>query len=280
MFILQIRDWRGIIIILINNEEDEYMTNSDEIVQKGKNVLLMLSGGRDSFLSACRLIEQGYCVWMVTYDNGCMSNIAAVQEVANRIIKKYGASRAFYVGVRSVASSLFQFQETFLYQVIGESSKKYPNLRPAQLPCLACHTGMYLESIVYCKTHDIYYIAEGARESQKFFVELPEMIERYKVLTQQYGIELLLPVYKLEDNWERKLELSDRGYIPKTLEPQCWVGCPLRETLNSSEIDSLSKYYDIEMKPKLQNLIDKKIKERLFEGKQVWEDYQGGYIEI
>lgn len=256
------------------------MANSEEKVQKEKDILLMLSGGRDSFLSACRLIEKGYCVQMITYDNGCISNVTAVQEVANRIIKKYGTSRASYMGVHSVRSSLFRLQETFLYQDISESSKKYPNIRPAQLPCLACHTGMYLESIVFCKIHNIRYIAEGARKSQKFFVELPEMVKRYTSLARQYDIDLLLPVYELEDEWERKLELSDLGYIPKTLEPQCWIGCPLREELSVDEVNSLSEYYDIEMKPKLQNLIEKKIKERLFEGEQVWEDYQGDYIEI
>lgn len=240
----------------------------------------MLSGGRDSFLSACHLIEEGYSVRMVTYNNGCLSNASAVREVANRIIGKYGASRASYIGIHSVVSSLFRLQEAFLYQTINQSSERYPYLRPAQLPCLACHTGMYLESIVYCKTHNIHYIAEGARKSQKFFVELPEMVKRYKTLTQQYNIELLLPVYELSDEWERKLKLSDRGYIPKTLEPQCWIGCPLREELSSDEVNSLSEYYDMEMKPKLSDIIEKKIKERSFEGEQVWEDYQGDYIEI
>lgn len=106
------------------------------------------------------------------------------------------------------------------------------------------------------------------------------MVKRYKTLTQQYNIELLLPVYELSDEWERKLKLSDRGYIPKTLEPQCWIGCPLREELSSDEVNSLSEYYDMEMKPKLSDIIEKKIKERSFEGEQVWEDYQGDYIEI
>ena len=36
------------------------------------SILLMLSGGRDSFLSACRLIEQGRRVHMITYDNKCI----------------------------------------------------------------------------------------------------------------------------------------------------------------------------------------------------------------
>ena len=38
-----------------------------------KTVILMLSGGRDSFLAACRLLDDKnqYKIKMVTYDNGC-----------------------------------------------------------------------------------------------------------------------------------------------------------------------------------------------------------------
>ena len=44
----------------------------EEITQHDDTVLLMLSGGRDSFLAACRLIEEGWHVHMITYDNGCI----------------------------------------------------------------------------------------------------------------------------------------------------------------------------------------------------------------
>ena len=260
-------------------KEVELMANLGESVQEAKDLLLMLSGGRDSFLSACRLIEQGYRVHMVTYDNGCMSNTCDAKAVADRIITKYGSSRALFIGVRSVAANLYRLQEPYLYKTIGESRKNYPHLRPAQLPCLACHTGMYLESIAYCRVHDIPYMAEGARKSQKFFVELPEMVKRYKMLAEKNGISLILPVYHLASDWDRKLELADRGYVPKTLEPQCWIGCPLKTDLSSYEIDSLGDYYDNEMEPRLQSLIDERIKACSYEGQQGWEGHET-YIEV
>ena len=228
--------------------------------KKNDSVLLMLSGGRDSFLSACYLIEAGRHVFMITYHNGCMSNATAVESTAERIIKIYGEDCATYLGVHSIADSLYYFQEPFLYQTIQQSAIQYPNLRPAQLPCLACHTGMYVASIAYCKTHNISCLAEGARKTQKFFVELPEMVQRYQQLTEENGIELLLPVYDMDDDWKRKMELTSRDFTPKTLEPQCWLGCPLRAELNADEINSLERYYDIEMMPKLKNMIDAKTK--------------------
>lgn len=235
------------------------MENVGGTAQRDNAVLLMLSGGRDSFLSACRLIEQGLFVHMITYDNGCISNVAAVKAVADRIISTYGEEHAVFAGVHSIATSLYRFQKAYLYQPIKTSSQQYPDLRPAQLPCLSCHTGMYLESIAYCKAHGISKLAEGARQSQKFFVELPEMVARYRALTEQNGIELLLPVYDLVNDWERKLALADCGFIPKTLEPQCWLGCPLGNELSSEEIKSLLAYYDSEIEPQLQSLIATKV---------------------
>ena len=58
----------------------------EEITQHDDTVLLMLSGGRDSFLAACRLIEEGWHVHMITYDNGCISNIEQAKTVAELII--------------------------------------------------------------------------------------------------------------------------------------------------------------------------------------------------
>ncbi len=237
-----------------------HMKNTKKTTRKNNAVLLMLSGGRDSFLSACRLINQGLFVRMIAYDNGCIANIEAAKMVADRIITAYGENCATFEGVYSIASSLYRFQKNYLYEPIKNSSRQYPDLRPAQLPCLSCHTGMYLESIAYCKTHDISKLADGIRKSQKFFVELPAMVKKYRTLTKKNGIELLLPVYDLKDDWERKLELTDYNFIPKTLEAQCWIGYPLGKELNSKEIQSLLAYYDNEIEPQVQSLIDAKVK--------------------
>lgn len=236
------------------------MEYSGGIPQNENAVLLMLSGGRDSFLSACRLIEDGWYVHMITYDNGCISNVEHAQAVAERIISTYGKEHACFARIYGITSNLYRLQKPYLYKQIQDSGEHYPHLRPAQMPCLACHTGMYIESIAYCKTHGISKMAEGARESQSFFVELPDMVQRYRELAHQNGIELLLPVYDLVDDWERKLELADYGFIPKTTEPQCWLGYPLGAELNPDEIQSLSAYYDNEIAPQLSFLIDASVK--------------------
>ncbi len=192
---------------------------------------------------------------MVTYDNGCIPGIDNIKEVADRIIKKYGSSKALFLGVQSVTAYLFRFQEPFLYNTTGEFSKKYPNLHPAQLPCLACHMGMFVRAIAYCKVHNISYIAAGIRNLDNAFF-MPDMVRRCEDLAKENGIHLILPVYNLTDNWNLKLELTDRGFIPKVVGYQCWIGYRASEKLCIDEINGLLLYYDEAISPKIQSFID------------------------
>ena len=223
---------------------------------KEKKVLLMLSGGRDSFLSACRLIADGYYVNMITYDNGHMSQTENAITVAERLINKFGEDKAKFVGVHPIAQNIRSVMEKALYTESLELCKNFPNLLMYQLNCLACHTTMYYHSIGYCIAHDIDSIAEGAREQQNFFVELPEMKQRYIDLCKEYNMELVMPVYDLKSDIERKLELAEWGFLPKSYEPQCWLGCPMHQQLNKAQIDSLALYFDQEIKPLSKNIID------------------------
>lgn len=60
---------------------------------ESSEVLLLFSGGKDSFLAACRLIEQGFYVRLMTFDNGCMSNTGAASDMANRLVKRHRSKR-------------------------------------------------------------------------------------------------------------------------------------------------------------------------------------------
>lgn len=224
--------------------------------EKRKDVLLLFSGGRDSFLSACKLIESNYQVHMLSFINGHMSGDDCLADMAARIVNIYGADRVDYLGKMSVTADLFQLLHEFLYLNVSQLCLEYPDLRSAQMPCLACHTAMIVRAIAYCKLNNIHYISGGERRSQGMIVELPDMIERYKDMGKHNGVELILPVYDLEDDWDRKLQLAGRGFIPKTMEMQCWLGCPLEKSLSVNEVASLIAYYDKVMQPIIQDKID------------------------
>lgn len=115
---------------------------------------------------------------------------------------------------------------------------------------------MYVHAIAYCVAHSVPFLSEGARKHQGFFVELPEMKERYEQLCLQNGIQLLWPVYELESDMTRKRFLDERELPTKTLEPQCYLGCPLHNALTAEERRDLSRYYDIDLLPQLQKDIE------------------------
>lgn len=220
-----------------------------------KEVLLMLSGGRDSLLCACRLVRDGYFVRMITFDNGCSSGIDNVSHTAKRIIERFGKGKVAFEGTYRTAQDLSLFMDTFHYTELQELSRNYPCLVSYQVDCLACHTAMYAHAIAYCNANDLSVLAEGGRRQQKFFVELDEMKQRYTDLCKKHGIELIYPVYELESDMDRKTEISRYGFLPKVYECQCWLGRKMHNELTNDQRRDLTAFFDNEICPKVDGLI-------------------------
>jgi len=192
-----------------------------------KEVIVLFSGGRDSFLTACKLIENGYKIYMVTFENGIGLQGYNAKYAAEKIIKKYGNDKAEFLGVQCIAGFWREFFLPYYNMKPSEIIKEFGELTISQFHCLTCRMSMYIWSIIKAKQMGIKYIAEGARENQGFVVELPIFISKLKNFLKEYNIDLLLPVYKLNSDHKRKDELLIRGFLPKTLEPQCLIGVPL-----------------------------------------------------
>lgn len=217
--------------------------------------VLMLSGGRDSFLAACRILDESpdHYLYMVTYDNGCSYCSENAKLVADRIIDKYGKERAEYLGVYKIASVIREFFAPYFNMKPEEQMKRFSGLTPSQFHCLVCRTSMYIFSIwIALLKEDVTFIAEGGREDQGFVIELPGMAkERFHALVKSAGFELLLPVYYLNSNWKRDDELLARGYLCKSFEPKCLIGFPLEQSVDESVIEGVHAYYDDVILPKI-----------------------------
>lgn len=50
-----------------------------------EKVLVLFSGGLDSMLAACKMIEEGYKVMLVHYDNGASSGVERVEKNCTKI---------------------------------------------------------------------------------------------------------------------------------------------------------------------------------------------------
>ena len=65
-----------------------------------KEVLILFSGGKDSFLSTLLMLDKGYKVNLVTFDNGYDLKSENVLIGAKRIQKKYGVEKVKILGVK------------------------------------------------------------------------------------------------------------------------------------------------------------------------------------
>ena len=223
-----------------------------------KKVLVLYSGGKDSMLSAMLLIEQGYQVFLVHYDNSLEIGNHNVKNVVKRLEKKYGSDKVKYIGVKKIDGLFREFIREFYNFKSNLITKKFGNISISQFNCLACRLSMYVESIIICKQLKIDFVADGARNSQLFAIEQDQMLHLFIELFKLYNIELLLPVKNLKDDFQEKNEFLIRGIIPKVSESQCLIGMPLNSDIVDEEILSATvKIYQTFLFSKINSLIEK-----------------------
>lgn len=223
-----------------------------------KECLVLFSGGKDSLLSAILLIEQGYKVKLVHYDNMCSIGCSNVKNGYKRLVKKYGNEKIEYIGVKNISCFFRNFINKIYNMHIDELKNKYGNVSISQLNCLSCRLSMYIATIIICRRDNIKYVADGARNSQLFAIEQDEMLELFKKLFMDYNIELLFPVKDINDDFDEKNQLLVRGIIPKVYESQCLLGMPLSDkNVDNDSLKTCVNIYEKMYKDMAKNMIDK-----------------------
>ena len=221
-----------------------------------KSVALLFSGGQDSFLSAIRLIERGYKLHLLTFDNGCMRGLSNVQRSVSRLRRRYGNKILTYK-ILNITYPISVLRETYINTSIAQMAEVHPGLTINQVNCLTCHTAMLIKAIQYCKQNNISIIAEGARRSQLFATQQPEILRQYKQLLSKNNLHLLLPVEGIADDYTVKMLIADAGFLPKMYEAQCYVGHPMNLPLQTKQLKSISRFlHDVLIdKAKVEDLI-------------------------
>jgi hypothetical protein len=239
-----------------NKDEKSGKVEMDLETAAEKKCLLLFSGGRDSFLAACVLIEHGYKVHLVTFDNGATLRSSNVKLSVDRLKGAYG-DRVDFLGIKSIVGIWREFFLPYMNMKPSEIIQEWGELPISQLNCLTCRSAMYIWAVIKCKQAGIPYIAEGVREDDAFAVQQRGILERFRRLLNQYSIELLLPVYNVKSDWERKNKLLMRNFVPKTLEPQCLVGVPLPpEGLPQEVYLAAEVFFDKYILPRAQRIIE------------------------
>lgn len=127
---------------------------------------ILFSGGLDSSLAVCDMIEKGYDVHLLHYDTGAL--------ISNNLIKiRYAELKKIY---EECIVDLYERNISGLFRRIAlvsleEDIKKYG----VSLICVGCKLAMHVQCIIYCKNNGIKCVADGSTERQKRYGEQREV---------------------------------------------------------------------------------------------------------
>lgn len=209
------------------------------------DVLVMFSGGKDSFYSSILMIEKGYRVNLVHYSTVASCYEENVEIGYKRLLKKYGKSKVKYLGVINTSGFFRTFIEIFYNEHLDDIKKKYGDIKISELNCLLCRISMYIATIITAKKNNIKYVVDGARSSQFFAIEQPELLELFIELFKKYDIEILYLIKDFKDDKRLKNELLIRGFVPKVNESQCLLGVATKEADDISIKTSVNIYKEV-----------------------------------
>lgn len=220
-------------------------------------VLQLFSGGRDSMLSVCRLLEvEDIQVVLANFTNGFTVGVDNVQHGINRLIERYG-DRVSSLGTYDVSWVWRELLRPVLNRSTSDILADYGEVTYSQLNCVTCRLSMYVYAIAICMSYNITEISDGARYSQNFVIESEAMLKCISSLLKKFDIDLLTPVAHVSANWERKNDLLRYGFVPKVLEQQCLMGVPLEGEISPTVQAGIISYYNKEIEPRVLTLVDK-----------------------
>ena len=221
-----------------------------------KDVLVLFSGGKDSFLASLLMLDKGYRVNLVTFDNGQELKCQNVLVGARKIKKKFG-DRVNIIGIKKTDAIFRELIRLFYNYEIDYIKNEFGNITISQFNCLACRLSMYILTIIICKKENIKLVVDGARKSQLFAIEQEEMIEQFKNLFKEFDLEIVFPLLDEEDDYAIKNKILAHGYVPKMSESQCLLGMPVVDNgVNKAIMDACVNVYIKELYPKIAEIID------------------------
>lgn len=222
-----------------------------------KEALVLFSGGKDSLLSTIRYLDNNYKVYLITYDNSCGIGMKNVKSTVNRLIKKYGNDRIEFIGIKDISAIFRNFIVPFYNYKFDFIVNNFGSISISQFNCLACRMAMYVASIIICKQKNISIVVDGARISQLFVIEQEKMLNKFIEFFKKHNLTIDYPVKNIDSDWNLKNELLIRGIIPKTIEPQCLLGCPIsKDNINEELINSICNVYDKYLEEKAIKVIE------------------------
>lgn len=198
-----------------------------------ETVLLLFSGGKDSFIAACREIAVGNRVLLISFNNSAVIGEKNILHGVARLQKKYEAEQVSYAGCYNTGAIIQKLNAKWANLPWIELGTNYPHLTNAQMTCLHCQTAMWVSAIAYARAKGISVIATGYKQSDQFCTGFNAYHKQIQGLAHKNGCQVRFPV--LDDSeWvnspggiERDYEMEQYCFVPSVYEPKCMLGRPV-----------------------------------------------------
>ncbi len=214
----------------------------------GSTTLVMFSGGKDSFLAAVREVTNGQNVVLISFDGGALVGHRNLRYCANRLTEHFGRRKVSYVGCYRTVGTLNRLKRYWVNAQMCDLGKEYPNMTNCQFQCLHCQTAMWVAAIAYAKAKDIKSIACGYKACDEFCTGQPRYITAIARLAALHGIEVSTPVYSIESDYERDVEMGLHGFEPTACEAKCLLGQPALDGRSPALFEDMMRYYENHMR--------------------------------
>lgn len=204
---------------------------------KNEEAVLLFSGGRDSSLAVVRLIEMGYKIHLLTFDNGATEDIAK----SNLRLSEYSDEIKKNIITRKIINSKKLFKKIALSSIETDITYFQKNL-----VCMGCKMAMHAISLNYCLKNGIKVIADGYTYYQKEWPEqMPKAIDEIKHFHDRYGIEYINPVYDINSKKKAKEELDSYELSTNSLEGKCIFGGTFSTPIEKNVVEYIKEKISI-----------------------------------
>lgn len=220
-----------------------------------KRTLVLFSGGMDSFVTACRCIEDGEFVGLLFCNGGYVVDEENILHSVARLHNRYGENALTYEGAVCTAGIIKRLSEWWEGAAVKELAVRFPNMRIAQMQCLHCQTAMWVAAIAMARARNYDKICAGCRSDDIFCTGSERFQQAMDEIANEFGIHAMFPVLYTE-NWEapwsqqRQIEMENRGFLPRVLEPKCMIGRPVTP-LDAADKAEMRKYFDEVLRDKI-----------------------------
>jgi len=148
---------------------------------------IMFTGGQDSTVATCALLEEGRKVHLLSFNNGLCIRLSKPSERVKELTKLFG--------IEKITHKLIDSQEAMKF-LKSNSTKLVRKYKSPLIFDLICRFAMEMNTIIYCKKNNVPSVADGNNVAQnQIFMQQKEYLDVSDDFYGQFGIESLHPVF-------------------------------------------------------------------------------------